>query len=189
MAAADTEEPVATKNSKTAANNRGQSPTPSASAAPNRQQAETFENAMQLFHQRDFRRAIPLFEQAAEGPDMGMVYSARTHLRMCESRLANSDPSARDSEQNYHYGMAQVNLRNHAGAVVALEMSVKQRETDYAHYALAVALGNAGKVDQAAQHLRRAIQLQPRNRTAALTDPDFSELAKHQPIRDLLTGS
>ena len=144
---------------------------------------------MQLFHQRDFRRALPLFEQAAEGPVMGMVHSARTHLRMCESRLANSDPSSRDSEQNYHFGIAQVNLRNFAAAVAALEASVKQRETDYAQYALAVALGNLGKVDQAVPHLRRAIQMQPRNRTAALTDPDFHELAKHQPIRDLLTGS
>ena len=76
-----------------------------------------------------------------------------------------------------------------AGAAVALEVSVKQRETDYAHYALAVVLGHLGKVDQAAQHLRRAIQMQPRNRTAALADPDFSELAKYPPIRDLLTGS
>ena len=120
---------------------------------------------------------------------MGMVHSARTHLRMCESRLANSDPATRDSEQNYHFGIVQVNLRNFAVAVAALEASVKQRETDYAHYALAVALGNLGKVDQAVPHLRRAIQMQPRNRTAALTDPDFSELAKHQPIRDVLTGS
>ena len=144
---------------------------------------------MQLFHQRDFRRALPLFEQAAEGPVMGMVHSARTHLRMCESRLANSDPSSRDSEQNYHFGIAQMNLRNFAAAVAALEASVKQRETDYAQYALAVALGNLGKLDQAVPHLRRAIQMQPRNRTAALTDPDFSELAKHQSIRDVLTGS
>ena len=177
---------MATKNSKTPANTPVESPAP---PAQNRPQAETFEKAMQLFHQRDFRRALPLFEQAAEGPVMGMVHSARTHLRMCESRLANRDPSTRDSEQNYHFGIAQVNLRNFTAAVAALEASVKQRETDYAHYALAVALGNLGKLDQAVPHLRRAIQMQPRNRTAALTDPDFSELAKHQPIRDLLTGS
>lgn len=176
---------MATKNSKTAANNSVQ---PRAPLQANLQ-AQTFEKAMQRFHQRDFRGAIPFFEQAAEGPVKEMVHSARTHLRMCESRLANSEPETRDPEQNYHYGIAQTNRRNFAGAAVALEVSVKQRETDYAHYALAVVLGHLGKVDQAAQHLRRAIQMQPRNRTAALADPDFSELAKYPPIRDLLTGS
>ncbi len=155
---------------------------------PERQTA-TFTQAMEAFHQRDFRRAMPLFQTAAEGPVREMAFSARTHLRMCESRLAKSDPETRDAEGNYTFAVAQMNLRDYAHAASLLEYSLKQQETDYAHYALAAALGHLGQFEIAVQHLRRAIQLQPRNRSMAMTDPDFLELAKYAPIRDLLMGS
>ena len=176
---------MATKNSKTPAN----SPVRPLDSPEPIVQAENFNKAMHAFHQRDFRKALPLFERAAQGPVKEMAHSARTHLRMCESRLANGDPDTRNAEQNYNYGIAQMNLRNYASAATALEISVKQQETDYTHYALAAALGQQGQIELAAQHLRRAIQMQPRNRTSAMNDPDFSELAKHQLIRAVLTGS
>lgn len=144
---------------------------------------------MEAFHQRDFRRALPLFEAVAQGPVRDMAFSARTHQRMCESRLTSTEPETRDFEGNYTFAIAQMNLREYARAASLLEYSLKQQETDYAHYALAVALGNQGAIEPAVQHLRRAIQMQPRNRTMALGDPDFTELAKLQPFRDLLTGS
>lgn len=144
---------------------------------------------MQAFHQRDFRKAIPLFEQASRGPVMDMAYSARTHLRMCESRVSRSEPSARSAEENYHHAVAKMNLREFANAAALFEFSLMQQETDYAHYGLAAAAGHQGLVELAAQHLRRAIQMQPRNRAMAMSDTDFAELAKFPPIRDLLMGS
>jgi tetratricopeptide (TPR) repeat protein len=144
---------------------------------------------MEYFHQRDFRKAMALFDAATNGPVREMAYSARTHLRMCESRLSKSEPEARSAEENYNHGIAQMNLRSFANAAALFEISVKQSETDYAHYALAAALGHQGQVDQAVRHLQRAIQMQPRNRAMAASDPDFIELAKFQPIRDILTGS
>ncbi len=144
---------------------------------------------MQAFHQRDFRKAIPFFEQAGQGPVMDMAFSARTHLRMCESRLANSAPEMRTAEENYHHAVAQMNLRDFAKAAELFEFSLKQQETDYAHYGLAAAAGNQGLLELAARHLRRAIQMQPRNRAMALNDADFTELAKLPPIRDLLMGN
>ncbi len=152
-------------------------------------QAESFNQAMALFHQRDFVRALPLFEQVAQGPVREMAYSARTHLRMCESRLARPEPEKRSAEENYAYAVARMNLRAYAEAAGLLEFALKQQETDYSHYAAAVALGNLGEVDRAVSHLKRAIQMQPRNRAMAMGDPDFLELAKFQPIREVLMGS
>lgn len=151
-------------------------------------QAETFNEAMALFHQRDFSRAIPRFEQAAQGPVREMAYSARTHLRMCESRLARTEPETRSAEENYAYAVARMNLRAYAEAAALLEFALKQQETDHSHYAAAVALGHLGEVDRAVGHLKRAIQMQPRNRATAMGDPDFVELAKFQPIREILMG-
>lgn len=144
---------------------------------------------MQAFHQRDFRRAMPFFEQAAQGPVMDMAFSARTHLRMCESRLAPSEPADRSAEENYHHAVAQMNLRQFANAATLFEYSLRQQETDYAHYGLAAAAGNQGQFERAGKHLRRAIEMQPRNRTMALNDPDFAEAARIPAIRDLLMGS
>lgn len=173
---------MATKNSK--------SPETTAVDPPDqRQQTESFNRAMEFFHQRDFRKAMPLFETAAKGPVREMAFSARTHLSMCESRLSTSEPETRTAEENYNHGIAQMNLRAFAPAAALFEFSLKQQETDYAHYALAAALGHQGQIDQAVRHLQRAIQIQPRNRAMAATDPDFIELAKFQPIRDVLTGN
>lgn len=158
-------------------------------AVGGQQQAELFNQAMALFHQREFRRAMPLFEAAGNGPVREMAYSARTHWRMCESRLARTEPDSRSAEDNYTHAIAQMNLRSFADAALLLDVSLRQQETDYAHYAAAVARGYLGQVEAAAGHLRRAIQLQPRNRTMAMNDPDFVELAKLQPIREVLTGS
>ncbi len=173
---------MALKNSK---------PSESAAAVPlgPGEQTDIFNQAMQAFHQRDFRQALPLFETAAQGPIKEMAFSARTHARMCESRLAKSGPEIRTAEENYTYAIARMNLRDFPGAAELLEFSLNQQETDYANYALAAALGHQGQIDRAAQYLRRAIQIQPRNRAMAISDPDFVELAKFQPIRDLLTGS
>ena len=144
---------------------------------------------MEFFNRREFRQAAPLFEAAAGGPIREMAYSAKTHLRMCESRLAKSEPETRSAEENYTYAIAQMNRREFAGAAASLEFSLRQQETDYAHYALAAARGHQGQIDLAVKHLQRAIQMQPRNRAMAMSDPDFNELAKFQPIRDMLTGS
>ncbi|MBY0505882.1 MAG: hypothetical protein K2X03_18340 [Bryobacteraceae bacterium] len=154
-----------------------------------RQQAETFNQAMALFHQREFRRALPLFEAAAQGPASDMAYAARTHVRMCESRLAKIDPETRSFEDNYAQAIAQLNVRAYADAATLLDFSLRQQETDYAHYAAAAARGHLGQIDRAVSHLRRAIQMQPRNRALAMGDPDFSELAKLPALREVLMGN
>ena len=172
---------LATKNSK---------PTDTLPAALEaKRQAETFDQAMGLFHKREFRRAMPLFSAVAEGPVRDMAHSARTHLRMCDSRLAKTEPEARTAEENYAHAVAQMNLRAYADAAALLDVSLRQQETDYAHYAAASARGHLGQLDMALGHLKRAIQMHPRNRAMAKGDPDFAELAKFPPIRDLLMGS
>ena len=77
---------MATKNSKTPANNPVQSPAP---PALNRQQAETFEKAMQLFHQRDFRRALPLFEQAGEWAEKRFIPNDVVHVDWAGNRFVS----------------------------------------------------------------------------------------------------
>jgi tetratricopeptide (TPR) repeat protein len=52
-------------------------------------------------------------------------------------------------------------------------------ESDHAHYIMAVALGMRDRTDEAIEHLRRAIALNPENRGLAKQDPDLDSLRDH----------
>ena len=105
---------------------------------------------------------------------------------MCEQRLAKSEVKLESAEDLYTYAVALMNKQDFAGAVPHLEKAVAARGADYYHYALAVAYGQTGQIDKAAQQLRRALELQPRNRAVALSDSDFLETARHPQIREIL---
>jgi hypothetical protein len=51
---------------------------------------------------------------------------------------------------------------------------------------MSIAQWHTGNQEKAIEHFRRAVTLQPRNRSVALSDPDFAELARNPQIRELL---
>lgn len=138
---------------------------------------------------RDFAKAKQLFEAAQEGPAKEIIYASRQHLLMCQQRLAKSQVKLETAEDLYNYGISQMNKRDLEGAQSSFEKALRHEDADYVHYALALVLGLKHDVDAAATHLKRAIEISPRNRVAAHNDPDFAELMQHQQIRELLSGA
>jgi tetratricopeptide (TPR) repeat protein len=173
-------------NPKTAAKNASRTPA-SSPEKPNQQKA--FDTAMQAFHMRDFAKAKQLFEAAAEGPAREIGYAARQHASMCEQRLKKAAVKLESAEDLYNYGVSLMNQRNLDGAQASLEKALKQDGGDHVHYALALVLGLKQNVDGAVEHLKKAIELSPRNRVTAHNDPDFAELMQHASIRELLVGA
>jgi tetratricopeptide (TPR) repeat protein len=173
-------------NTKTAA--KQTSRTPAATPEPSAQQ-RSFDNAMQAFHMRDFAKAKQLFESSLEGPVKEIGYAARQHLLMCQQRLAKPAVKLESAEDLYNYGISQMNKRDLDGAQASFEKALRQDDADYVHYALALVMGFKNDVASAATHLRRAIEISPRNRVAAHNDPDFAELLQHAQIRELLSGA
>jgi hypothetical protein len=57
---------------------------------------------------------------------------------------------------------------------------------DHIHYALALAQALAGDLTNAQQNLKRAIELEPRNRLIARQDADFAPLANLPPFDTLI---
>ena len=57
---------------------------------------------------------------------------------------------------------------------------------DHIHYALALAQALGGDFPAAYENLRRAIELEPRNRIIARQDADFAQLANQPPFDRLL---
>jgi tetratricopeptide (TPR) repeat protein len=149
-------------------------------------QLAKFEAAMRLFHARRLREARDLFANAADGPERDVAQRARLHIAMCDRRLETAAVQLGSAEDYYNYGVALINLRNFAEARKHLEKGIEiAPKADHILYALALAQALGGDPAAAGDSLRRAIELEPRNRTIARQDADFAPLA-HQPPFDAL---
>jgi len=154
---------------------------------PARSQLAVFEAAMKLFHARNLNEARVLFQQAAGGVERDVAQRSQLHIAMCDRRLQQTTVTFRTAEEYYNYGIALINARNPAEARTHLEKALSIAPgADHIHYALALAQALSGDLAGAHENLRRAIELEPRNRQLARQDTDFAPLA-HQPLfRSLL---
>jgi tetratricopeptide (TPR) repeat protein len=156
---------------------------------PAKEQSTAFEQATAAFHGKDFGKAKTLFLEAAKGPAVELAHSAQMHIRMCERRLGAGQSEIKSPEEFYTLGISLINRGEYEGATKALESALqRQPDTDHYHYAMALCAGHRGDITQAALHLRKAIELQPANRIAALNDADFHTIAQQAPIRELLNS-
>ncbi len=150
-------------------------------------QLANFEAAMKLFHARKLREARELFVNAAEGPERDVAQRARLHIAMCDRRLEKTTVNLGTAEDCYNYGVALINTRNLAEARTHLERGLEiAPQADHIHYALALALALGGDSASAYESLKRAIELEPRNRLIARQDADFAPLANQPPFDALL---
>lgn len=157
-----------------------------AQSADPQKQRSSFEAAMKLFHVRQLREARELFVSAAGGPERDVAQRSRLHIAMCDRRLEQAPVNQLSAEDYYNYGVALINTRNVTEARVHLEKALEiSPDADHVHYALALALAFGGDPTRAYESLRRAIELEPRNRIIARQDRDFAPLA-HQPPFDAL---
>ena len=156
-------------------------------AAPALTQLAAFEAAMKRFHARQFSEARVLFQQAAAGAQRDVAQRAELHIAMCDRRLQQTAVSFGTAEECYNYGVALLNARNVAEARTHLEKALAIAPgSDHIHYALALAQALSGDLASAQENLRRAIELEPRNRMIARQDADFAPLAKQASFHSLL---
>jgi tetratricopeptide (TPR) repeat protein len=151
------------------------------------EQSRLFEQAVGLFHGGNFAQAKRLFERAAGGPVREVAHVARVHVRICEKRLGEAAPAPVGVEGLYDYAIALINQRELDAAERHLQQALKLApNADHVHYALALARGLRGEILLACESLRRAIEIDPRNRAHARNDPDFAEFSHHPQLAALL---
>ncbi len=156
-------------------------------AAPAVTQLAAFEAAMKLFHARQLTAARVVFQQAAAGAQRDVAQRAQLHIAMCDRRLQQTTVSFGTAEECYNYGVAMINARDLVEALTHLEKALAIAPgSDHIHYALALAQALSGDFANAHENLRRAIELEPRNRQMARQDADFAPLAHQSPFRSLL---
>lgn len=154
-----------------------------AEAQPTSQvQFASFESAMKLFHSRKFKEARDLFVSATQGPERDVAHRAKLHATMCERRLEQPPVDLKTAEDHYNYGVALLNTRQINEARSHLERALTLAPAaDHVFYALALTHALSGDANGAHEHLRRAIELEPKNRIMARQDADFASLA-NQPL-------
>jgi tetratricopeptide (TPR) repeat protein len=184
--------PQASKPVKTAEPVRATVPSRGGAAAvtqplPGAKQLSSFEAAMKLFHSRNLKDARDFFRQATEGPERDIANRARMHMAMCDQRLQRATIDLGSAEDYYNYGVALLNTRNVAEARKHLEKALQLSPgSDHIHYALAAAQALGGDGAAAFENLKRAIELDPRNRLIARQDADLNHLANQPPFDTLL---
>jgi tetratricopeptide (TPR) repeat protein len=177
--------PQAPKSVKT--NDSASKPGAAGTVPDGARQMAAFEQAMKLFHARKLKEARDLFQQAANGPERDVAQRARLHTAMCDRRLQQATVTLGSAEDYYNYGIALINLRNLAEARTHLEKAVQiSPGSDHIHYALAVAQALSGDLSSAQESLRRAIEIEPRNRITARQDADLAPFVNQPPLSGLL---
>src|ERR1051326_227655 len=185
------QEPLSQKTRKDGKNpgtsNDGSHSGAAAQSAKIPDQLEVFESAIKLFHGRKCREARERFLIAMRGADRGIAHKSELHVRMCDRRLEEQALVLKTADEHYDYAITLINERKLPVARQHLLKGLEQQpDADHIHYALALCEGLSGDLQAACEYLKRAIEIQPRNRIAARQDADFASFVNQPPLDRLL---
>jgi len=153
-------------------------------------QLQVFDRAAKLFRAQRFAEARDLFAKAAEGKLREVSHNARLHIMMCNRRLERPSVELRTVEEFYNVGVERLNARDLEGARRTLQKAIDLTRqdgdaADYVYYAMAACQALSGDWRGAYENLKRAIEIEPRNRVAARQDPDFAGASQQQLMQQL----
>jgi tetratricopeptide (TPR) repeat protein len=156
--------------------------------SPAKIQLGIYEEGVSLFSQRKLREAHTRFLEAAKGPDSHVADKARSYSQVCERRTANANPELKTAEDHFNHGVERLNSRDfeqaqqHFARALALEPNA-----EHVYFTMALCCGLAGDGTGACENLKRAIDLEPKNRILARQDPEFAGILPQFPgLRALL---
>lgn len=179
-------EKMSVKSNRAVANSAGAKPE-AVSGGGAEAQLRRYEEAYRLFRSQDFAHAKTAFERAVDGPQRELTHNARLHIAMCERRLQSAPAEFPTAEENYNYGIARLNTRELAVARRYFDAALSlQPNGDHIYYGLALCCGLGGDLQGCYENLKRAIDLQPKNRFIARQDQDFNTIVQHPVFHQLL---
>jgi tetratricopeptide (TPR) repeat protein len=132
---------------------------------------------------KDWKQAVAHFEQAVELSDRPEVKDrARQFLTVSRQKAGGETSPESDPYLQALYE------KNRGNLAEALEMSRKggrdQKDERFAYLAASIHAVE-DRLDEAAEVLAKAVELNPKNRIHAFHDPDFAELRKNRDLRPL----
>jgi tetratricopeptide (TPR) repeat protein len=148
-----------------------------------------YERGVQALQRHDFQAAAENFRAVIQRypEERELLERARLYLRVCERETARQAPPPQTSGDHVYAATVALNAGDHAGALSHLQRAIgADADNDHAHYIMAVALASKGRRDEAIEHLKRSIALNPENRAQARQDPDLDPLREHDGFRSAM---
>lgn len=168
-----------------------ETPTPAPPPAPPRkpgfyEAVAIYERGVQALQRHDFAGGAELFRAVIDRypEERELLERARLYLRVCERETARLAPPPQTSREHVYAATVALNSGDHAGALNHLQRALTaDANNDHAHYIMAATLSIRGRRDEALEHLRRSIALNPENRSQARQDPDLENIRNHEGFR------
>lgn len=150
-------------------------------------QMKLYEQAIRTFREQKFEEARELFEQVTAGPRGPVAHTARLHLAICERRSRQPVLMLNSPEDHYNYAVERINAGELATAREHLMLAQNGTVAgDHVYYALAACDALSGDTESAYENLKRAIEIDPRNRISARQDADFASASQNPLWQHLL---
>ena len=167
-----------------------QAPPPTPPPAPRKpgfyEAVAIYERGVQALQRHDFQNAAEMFRAVIQRypEERELLERANLFLRVCERETARQAPPPESSGDHVYAATVAINAGDHAAALNHLQRAINaDPNNDHAHYIMAVALTARARRDEAIEHLKRSIALNPENRNQARQDPDLEALRDHQDFR------
>src|SRR5262250_1502062 len=150
-----------------------------------------FEQAVKVFNRRHFEDAKAMFEtvQLKYPGDLEIVARAQMYIQVCKQKLEQETKSAapRNADELYDHGVFALNIGDFTQARVFFEKALRLHpDAPHLLYSLAATHAQTGSHEEALVYLKRSIQIQPRFRSQAYNDNDFSELRDNRQFLELV---
>lgn len=138
-----------------------------------------YERGLQALQRRDFAASADALRAVIERyPDeRELLERARLYLKVCERELEPKEPAPKTADEWVYAATVALNAGDEAIALLHLQRALTaDARHDHAHYMMAVASARRSEVNAALDHLRRAVALNPENRSIARQDPELDSL-------------
>jgi hypothetical protein len=151
-----------------------------------------FEQAVKIFNRRQFEEAQELFEHLQQKfpHEAELLGRSQMYLQVCHQKLATAPPAPVrnvSADELYDRGVYALNVGDFAQARSFFEKALRLNPNEpHFLYSLAATYAQTGSHEQALDYLRRSIQIQPRFRSQAFDDADFSDLRENRQFQELL---
>lgn len=132
-----------------------------------------FSEALELVHEKEWQKARKVFAKVVEESDQNEITGrAQQYLTICQEQLGENTPE--DVDDPF---LEAVVLKNQGRLEEALEQAEKGSGKDDRFVYLQASIHSLlEQGDEAEKALRKAVELNPRNRIYAFHDPDFDHL-------------
>ena len=151
------------------------------------QSFQAYQTGLQLMQEGKFEKARTIFEKLIATGPVEVLERCRVYLSVCHSKLQQSSRTFATHEEQYDYAISLLNEGLYEDAREQLEGILKKnRDSDYAHYGLAVMHSMTGQTELSLEHLSEAIRLNPQNRIHARGDSDFQEIIDDPRFTEML---